>query len=378
MKTWPNHSCGTLTLRQTAVRTLLRRDRRRRGVTLAEALAGMAVMSVVVLALGSAMLLASHAVPDGTGPVDIVLAAGTVADDLAADLRYALSFMETSALAAEFIVPDRQHGDPGPELIRYAWSGTPGDPLTRQYNGGSVIEIAEDVHEFQLSYDLSPGSWVEPPTDNESAETTLFNYDSALFLSVFELSAEMWAGEYFKPTLPGGAIGWKVTRVKFVARRGDVGVGATAVQLRTPDASNEPTSTIIDEWSLPTATLTGSFLWHEAPFTKAKDLPPDRGLCLVFATQGQAPCELQYQSASVTLPNAAFLFSDTGGGAWSSTSNEALLFYVYGTVTTMGEPTIVEVDYLLRVGVSLRIGEHPVARVDTGVSILNVPEVTGP
>ena len=57
--------------------------------------------------------------------------------ELLADLEFALAFSEKTDHALTFTVPDRD-GDFISETIRYAWSGTPGDPLTRQYNGGAV------------------------------------------------------------------------------------------------------------------------------------------------------------------------------------------------------------------------------------------------
>ena len=61
------------------------------------------------------------------------------------ELNYALSFTERPVNVVEFTVADRD-GDESPEFIRYAWSGTPGDPLTRQYNGGTIAELVRDVH----------------------------------------------------------------------------------------------------------------------------------------------------------------------------------------------------------------------------------------
>ncbi|MFH0982677.1 MAG: hypothetical protein V2A79_14225, partial [Planctomycetota bacterium] len=47
--------------------------------------------------------------------------------------------------------------------IRYAWSGTPGDPLTWQYNGGAAITIAEPVEAFSLAYTTEAGALKAPP-----------------------------------------------------------------------------------------------------------------------------------------------------------------------------------------------------------------------
>jgi hypothetical protein len=68
--------------------------------------------------------------------------------ELEADLEFALAFTEQSARAVTFLVPD-QSGDAKLETVRYAWSGTPGDPLTRQFNGGAVAVVLENVHVFQ-------------------------------------------------------------------------------------------------------------------------------------------------------------------------------------------------------------------------------------
>jgi hypothetical protein len=71
------------------------------------------------------------------------------------DLEFALAFSEQTATAMTFTVPDRD-GDLLAETIRYAWSGTPGDPLTRQINEGAVATMLEDVHVFQ--HDLPSAS----------------------------------------------------------------------------------------------------------------------------------------------------------------------------------------------------------------------------
>ena len=52
----------------------------------------------------------------------------------------------------------------GPETIRYAWSGTPGDPLTRQYNGGTVLNVSDYVQFFSLDYSKRAGQMQGPPS----------------------------------------------------------------------------------------------------------------------------------------------------------------------------------------------------------------------
>ncbi len=79
--------------------------------------------------------------------------------DVQAELQYAQSVTEQTVTAITVTVPDRD-ADSNPEEIRYAWSGTPGEPLTRQYNGGTAANAAEGVHDFSVDY-FQPVSAIE-------------------------------------------------------------------------------------------------------------------------------------------------------------------------------------------------------------------------
>ncbi|MBM4074622.1 MAG: hypothetical protein FJ267_03150, partial [Planctomycetes bacterium] len=98
----------------------------------------------------------------GTGARAI---ATDVQKDLLADLQRATGFTERTAKAVTFTVPDRD-GNGRPETLRYAWSGTAGNPLTLQVNGGPVQNIALNVQQFALSYQTK--SLVAPIVPDES------------------------------------------------------------------------------------------------------------------------------------------------------------------------------------------------------------------
>ena len=127
-----------------------------RGVTLAELLVSMTVMSILASGIASAVLISNHAIPGGESASDVALRCINTLDRIAGELRYTTSVTDASAERVAFTVDDRNHGDPGPETIRYEWSGTSGDTMTRQYNGGTVVPILEDVHGFELAYDEDP------------------------------------------------------------------------------------------------------------------------------------------------------------------------------------------------------------------------------
>lgn len=125
------------------------RHRARRAYTLIELVASIAATAILVAGMGSVVMVAARSTSESPVPIRQVQAAVT-ARDILCELEYAVSFGERTATAVEFTVNDR-NGDGGVETIRYAWSGTPGDPLIRQYNGGTAVEFRKDIHLFSYS-----------------------------------------------------------------------------------------------------------------------------------------------------------------------------------------------------------------------------------
>lgn len=105
---------------------------------------------MLVAGLASAIYISSQALDLDSSTSRQSAIASEVLGKLTADLALARSFSERTATAVTFDVPDRD-GDLHPETIRYAWSGTPGDPLTYQYNGGTEITLATDVQSLDLT-----------------------------------------------------------------------------------------------------------------------------------------------------------------------------------------------------------------------------------
>ena len=136
----------------------------RTAYTLVELVVSIAVTGILMAGLTSTLFVASRGV-SVEGPSRATLTGSSAAQDVLGDLQQSIAFTERTATAATFTVADRD-GDAAPETIRYAWSGTPGDPLTRQCDG-LVVNLIEDVQEFQLGYDLKIVT-TEPP---ESATT---------------------------------------------------------------------------------------------------------------------------------------------------------------------------------------------------------------
>jgi hypothetical protein len=114
-------------------------------------LVSLAASSVLVGGVASAVFVATQAVVAPSGPTGAAAASASRAAELLAELHFAATVTERTATSVTVTVADRT-GDGLAETVRYAWSGTAGDPLTRQYNGGTVAVFAADVHRFSLSY----------------------------------------------------------------------------------------------------------------------------------------------------------------------------------------------------------------------------------
>ncbi len=135
----------------------------RRGFTLVELTLSMAVLTVLMGGMASALFLAGRAVPDRETPLKATSEGFHAADQLAGELFAAQALTTRSATTVEFTVPDRCpvppiahpdcNGTNNPEIIRYAWNSVAGGPLTRRYNNGAVENVLENVYQFELRFD---------------------------------------------------------------------------------------------------------------------------------------------------------------------------------------------------------------------------------
>lgn len=349
--------------------------RRRRGFTLIELVVSLSVMTILMAGIASALVIASRALPDRDSPVSVAVDAAEIVERITAELYDAQSFGVRSATSVAFTVQDRT-GDGNPDTIRYAWSGTPGAPLTRKVNLALPYTVLENVQEFALSYDVRSVTEQPPPESNESAEFVLSSHSVALLPGSYSITATNWAGQYFTPSLPQGTESWRVTRVRIQAARAGAPNGVTAVRLELPNASNLPTGNIVGTPALMyESNLANSFGWEEFSFNNVSGLNPNSGLCLVLAlhTSDTILADVRYDTGGTNR-----LTTSNGGSTWSKSLLTGMLYVVYGTATTVSQPPEVTRHYLTGVRVALRVGTDASRRLETGTAILNEPEVAAP
>lgn len=334
----------------------------------------MGIMAVLMVAIGSAMLLAARAIPDAHSATGAIVESGTALEQIMTEVQYAITVENSSATMIEFTVADRDANGVD-ELIRYEWSGVAGAPLTRKYNGGTAVPVLADVHEFALSYDMEemdPGN----PQDNESGEMVLASFEAQNHTQDLPITSSEWYGQYFYPALPADAVSWKVTRVRLYGRTDGASTGESLVQLQLPTAGRLPSGTVLEAKTLMEASFLEGFTEQEFEFLTVTGLLPTQGLCLVIKwVYDPIACQLRgyHEGASTT---DSFLVKTTDGGAtWSAPAGYGLRYVVYGTVTTVGAPPVQSACCLHRVNIRLRAGTDSRATLQCGVRTLNIVEM---
>jgi len=345
---------------------------RDRAYTLIELSVSVAIVGVLLVATGSAILLAGRAVPARTSPASRCVAATEALDRLAADLAYAITVTEVGPTAVAFTVPDRT-GDGAGEVVRWAWNGQAGAALTRSVNGSAPAEILADVRDFALVYDRRREQL--PDTFTESSETLLFQQDSASGGVDVSVTSLEWIGQSLRLTFAPDVAWWAVTRVVLKARVRSSSDGETRVQLRAADLLGNPTPVVHDQAVLLERTMTSNYRWCDLPFTRRARLVPGDPLCVVLRwVSDNESCEVQLRNL---YPPGGAVRTSNGGLTWAPVSSQSMQIQVYGVTA---KRDAVQYRYTLNdVRASLRAGANTTTEaVSATVTTVNLPEVPAP
>ncbi len=341
---------------------------RRRAFTLLEMIVNLALVTLIVAGISSAMVLVSRGLPE-TGGAQASFDVARVLNDFAEELRTATYITNRSHRSITLTTPDRNN-DGLPEVVTYDWSGTSGAALTRTQNSADPVTLIHGTAQFNLAFEdtVRTTTISGPPT--ESSETELMSYtDTSANLADAEVSdVESWA-QYFKPTLPQDTSSWSVGRVEFMAKSA-VHKQPTTVELRVPENDLTPSATVIDSATLDSGELGKNHAWITKTFSAATALSPSDGLCLTFQADSGRPAHVQYIERGVTLNNAALVHGQPDWGTAQST--QALLFKIHGTTTAPG-PQLAWTS-LSTTGIRVRIAASEALHViETHVRMLNAP-----
>ncbi len=337
-------------------------NRHRCGFSLVELVTSLTIMSILLVTMGSAIVIATRGLPDPTNPLAQKVDAAEVVRQLAAEMAYATIVLKASPTEFEFVV--NRNG--APTTIVYSWSGTPGDPLVRQYDVGTPVNVLDNVRQFNLDYESGTEAIVGSAVPIESGEIELAKHPIAVASTSLPIQDKTWIGQYFQPTLPADTVSWRVTRVVFRAMEHGPDDGRALVQLRLADAVTKlPTSTILEQTTMFEADLTGAFMWREFAFSNVAGLSPTDHLCLVLEwEQSKHSADIEYDGA----PSGRLTTSDAGAN-WNLDNGSSMLYYLYGTVSQPGQDRFP----IRLVKISLDAGTLEVVPLYTAATLLNEP-----
>jgi prepilin-type N-terminal cleavage/methylation domain-containing protein len=123
----------------------------RRGVTFLELVVVLVVSSVLVLGLSMSLALGLKVSDPAATPAAATLEGNDLLMRMAVELPFAQTVTEKHSRSITVTAPDR-NGGASAETIRYHWSGIPGSPVTRAYNGGVAAAVAVNVADFEIQY----------------------------------------------------------------------------------------------------------------------------------------------------------------------------------------------------------------------------------
>ncbi len=340
----------------------------RRAFTLVELVLSLAITAILCLTLAMLIGVTSQAIPDQKGATFSSMRGGRMVDRIATELESALRVIDRGPNKIAFTVADRD-GDGHPERICYSWSGTAGDPLTRQYNDNPAVPVIDAVYLFTLTPQNKTSTQSYLGVGVEDATESLLIDGTLSPNGTFTIATNASCGQYLAPKIPASAIGWRPTRLKIKAALNN-NPGLCSVQLQTATANMTPTGTILEQYTLNSAGLTTP-TFVDYPLTTTTVQAPGASLCLVIAyISGTGPKISLCNNSSGELtcnPTQTPV-------VWTYKTTNSLLFQMYGKLTQLGPTQYVNSRYFTTMGIALKSGSPDNPAVQTSSVLLNHPE----
>ena len=306
----------------------------RRGFTLVELVVSLALGTMLMAALGSAVVLASRALPDRSSDVLSTMDAARALAAVAEELGTATELTRREAAAVTAVLPADATATTGaaPRVVSYAWSSD-GGSLRRTSSAGGAGDVLADVRRFAVEVQSAPvaKTWsVAGSTAPEQLHAAYTTYSSIEFRSVDEnkLSAQL-----VTPAWNSDWATWSVTKVRLrLLRQGSQNL---RVQVRLAASSGRPTSTVLAEaeltpWQLP-AVLAD---WVDIPIS-VTGIAYGQKVCVVLRGDSSSG-----HAAAVEIVNSGakgLSTSGNGGSSWvwaeDGVNDSSMRYEVFGTYT---------------------------------------------
>lgn len=367
--------------------------RTRAGLTLLEMVIGMAIVSVLLVAMGSSIVMSARALPTSSGSNTAALSADAVVEQVMEELRYATKITEATATSLAFTVADRD-GDTAEEQIRYSWDGTAGSPLVREYKGGSRVEVIPSVQALSFGYvrDAHAGTAAGTQTV-DSGEVLLATFGSwsgvTATIMGYNLTTTGWAAERFvidKVGLPADLTRLSISKVSVKARKPASGTQGLTVEVCLPTSAGAatPGARVGSVATIGAAALSTSYAFADAAFTDVvfNDASKQEFVILMKGLGATATATVQYLSAAgAPADNTFFKYSSTSGTTWLPSSGPNTVdapFAVYGSYQRQVAAAVPATTYsLASATMSIRLSGRG-DRMDSATETVNDPVIPAP
>jgi len=289
--------------------------------------------SLVMAGLGASLMIASRALPGGRDPLADTAAASRAMGVTLADVTHAIAVRRAEPTVLSIDLADRD-GDAQPETIEYAWTGTPGDPLTRSINGGAEAPILQDVRTLRFDYDRRVRGTIEQTNTAEGEVIASFTQSPTTTATP---NITTLYGQSFTPDAGPDAVSFSVESVRIFISRVDGIMSLSSVltvELRRFRDDGTLSSDAIASATLPGFSISTTPSWHTAYGLKPRNLDPaDRYAVVLRGGSGFVTgISTGAYALAQAVPGAAFVSSSDGGNTFFEIPTVAIPLIVEATV----------------------------------------------
>lgn len=344
----------------------------RQAFSLVESVVSMSILTVVMAGLGSALLIAGHALPSATGDTLAVVQTAAVLDGLIEELAIATQIIEQDSSAITFQVPDRDN-DNADETIRYAWSEQTGEDLIRQYNQGTPVVVAANLTAFTLTYAEGVESGATDEGAGLGADRQLLAWPPQGSIYQGNVNSNQRPGQYVHPAVPDDDGGYAISGVSLYFSSFGITEGSVTVELRTADQDGAPTDEVLDQTSVALGDIQYQMMVNVS-FDAEPVLTSEQGACIVLRIDNPSHGVGIFYTTGNTMPDQSFLINSNDSGAtWDTWTSYSLVYALYGRYVSQPAGGDEASQYITHVDVHLEAGStHPYV-LDAAATLLNRP-----
>lgn len=332
-----------------------------RGATLIELSLALAISSVLLLGMSSALVVALRSVPDPASTAATDRAAERALASLRGEIEAAIALPERTATALTLLLADRD-GDGRPEVVRWWWDPA-GGGLFRSQNRQPAETVVGGVADFAIEYELQTSVLTHAGKPVRGAEEMLASVVGGPPAGDAVAGSDNRVALPFSPELPDDAVAWEATGLEFRVE----GLGANLLASLSPWGGNRPGAAPLWSRTVQADELPANTNWFALAFDPGQgSLRVSAGETLALVLSGEAggadAARVPLQRDSPSLADGPFGF-DPAASVWSRLGDGVATHDLFGRVWSAGPSWTSSAASVSSLRASLRAGGSRVARV---------------